>query len=227
MSCDCLAIVLRLSCDCLVIVLWGGGKRARPVVAGAGALPVDCLLPQSCCQDPTWHVLATAACATRFRGTVPPSQECLLPGWYGVARLARLPVHRSCLSGLASNRAEKEMGITDDRPQLQPSSLGTPLRCKTTRFAQYGGGWRAAPCRSGHPAALQNHAFRAVWRWVAGGTTSFPRVHPPPPGGIGLQESTAKGADPHRQKVIRSTAKKPHPPPKGWIHRQTGFSRRF
>merc|ERR1711965_1181116 len=48
--------------------------------------------------------------------------------------------------------------------------LGTPLRCKTTRFAQYGGGRRAAPCRSGHPAALQNHAFRAVRRWVAGGT---------------------------------------------------------
>ena len=44
-------------------------------------------------------------------------------------------------------------------------------RCKTTRFAQYGGGWRAAPRPHGHPAALQNHAFRAVRRWVAGGTT--------------------------------------------------------
>merc|ERR1711938_238303 len=51
--------------------------------------------------------------------------------------------------------------------------LGTPLRCKTTRFAQYGGGWRAAPRPSGHPAALRNHAFRAVRRWVACGTTSF------------------------------------------------------
>merc|ERR1711938_502966 len=51
--------------------------------------------------------------------------------------------------------------------------LATPLAGKTTRFAQYGGGWRAAPRTYGHPAGLQNHAFRAVRRWAAGGTTPF------------------------------------------------------
>ena len=37
-------------------------------------------------------------------------------------------------------------------------------RCaaKPRRFAQYGGGRRAAPCPYGHPAALQNHAFREI-----------------------------------------------------------------
>ena len=51
--------------------------------------------------------------------------------------------------------------------------MGVPRHCKTTRFAQYGGGCRAAPRPYERPAALQNHAFRAVRRWVAGGTMPF------------------------------------------------------
>merc|ERR1711965_902912 len=73
--------------------------------------------------------------------------------------------------------------------------LGTPLRCKTTRFAQHGGGRRAAPCPSGHPAALQNHAFRAVRRWVASGTMPFwaPRCAAKPR----FVRSTAVGGERH------------------------------
>merc|ERR1712070_1143184 len=50
-----------------------------------------------------------------------------------------------------------------------PCPYGAPLRRKTTRFAQYGGGRRAGTMPLWRPAALQNHAFRAVRRWAAGG----------------------------------------------------------
>ena len=128
-----------------------GQGHAGPVVAGAGALPADRLMPQSCCQDPAWHVLTTAACATRFQGTALKARNAHCQGGAGWCRFARLTVQRLCLSGLPSNQAGKEMGIRSAQPQKQSTRDPGEPRAKAPRREQPRPGWVLPRFQAHHP----------------------------------------------------------------------------
>ena len=189
---DCLAIVLRLSCDCLV------GRGQGPSWQGLGLYPWIACCPKAAAKIPpgtSWPLQRAqpdsgARCRPARNVYCQGGTEWLdLPACLSTGRAcqalrqigqrkrwASQTTGRSCSQAVwaprcaAKPRVSRSTAVGGGRHH---ALLATPLACKTTRFVQYGGGWRAAPRTSGHPAALQNHAFRAVRRWCAGGTTLF------------------------------------------------------